>query len=126
MNHQTNQTAAEVFEAVLSVEDSRCPRAELERRFKHLTPPTLSDALATLAGEGVLVEDHDTLRVPIAAKDAGVPVIEPLAAVVNYVLVANSGPLTVEQICQQVERDPAVVSEHREVVLALVLPRAPG
>lgn len=122
MNNQTNRTHAEVFGAVLSAEDSRCPRAELERRFKHLTSLTLSDALATLVGEGVLVEDHDTLRVPIAAKDAGgVPVVEPLAAVVNYVLVANSGPLTVEQVCAEVERDPAVVSEHREVLLALVL-----
>jgi hypothetical protein len=121
MNHQTNQTQAEVFEAVLCAEGSRCPRAELERRFKQLTPLTLSDALATLLAEGVLVEEHDTLRVPIAAQDAGVPVVEPLAAVVNYVLVANSGQLTVEQVCEEVERDPAVVSEHREVVLALVL-----
>lgn len=121
MNIQTNQTAAEVFQAVLSAEDSRCPRVELERRFEHLTPLTFGDALATLLAEGVLVEDHETLRVPIAAKDAGVPVVEPLAAVVNYALVANSGPLTVEHVCAEVERDPAVVSEHREVVLALVL-----
>jgi hypothetical protein len=84
-------------------------------------PLTLGDAIATLLADGALVEDNDTLRVPIAKEDGGVAVVEPLAAVVNHVLVVAARPLEVEQVCKEVERDPAVVNEYREVLLALVL-----
>lgn len=119
MSIQANQTAAQVFDRVLRAEDNHCLRAQLEREFKDIAPLDISDAVATLIHDRVLIEDGDTLRVPIAQEEA--LAVEPLAAVVNHVLLSSASPLTVEQVCVEVERDPTVVNEHREVLLALVL-----
>jgi hypothetical protein len=119
MSIRTNEMAAEVFQTVLRGDGSRCPRPELERRFRHIAPLTLDEAIATLVADGGLIEDDDTLRTPVAKDEASV--VELLAAVVNHVLIASPPPVTFEQVCEEVERDPAVVKEHREVLLALAL-----
>lgn len=120
MTTEIYETSIQVFDAVLRADDSRCPRPGLKRRFKRISPLSLSDAIATLVADGVLIEDGEDLRIPIADDDALAVAL--LAAVVNHVLVTGSPPsLTVEQVCKEVERDPAVEKERREVLLALVL-----
>jgi hypothetical protein len=120
MTTETNQAAIQVFDAVLRADGSRCPRPDLERRFKHISPLSLNDAIATLVADGVLVEDGEDLRIPIADDDALAVAL--LAAVVNHALVTGSPPiLTIERVCREVERDPAVEKERQEVLLALVL-----
>jgi hypothetical protein len=104
MSIRTNETAAEVFQTVLRGDGSQYPRPELERRFRHIAP--LDEAIVTLVTDGALIEDDDTLRVPVAKDEASA--VELLAAVVNHVLIASPPPVTFEQVCEEVKRDPAV------------------
>lgn len=120
MTIQSNQTAAEVFSAVLHTERNRCARAQVEQRLGHVTSACLNDAILALVADGALIQDGEDLHVPFTNEES--LLVERLAGVVNVILVTSDLPaLTFEQVCAEAERDPDAVDEQREVLLALVL-----
>lgn len=120
MSIETDRTEADVFAVVLQAEDFRCPRPQLERRFKDLSPLAVNDAIETLLADGALVADGE--EVQAALMDDERSLLERLAGAVNVVLLTSGRPaLTFEQVCAEAERDFAVPEERREVLLALIL-----
>lgn len=120
MNTQINQAAARTFSAVLHTEGFRCARAQLEQHLSDIPPSALNDAIVVLLIDGALVTDGDHLHVPVESENT--PMVERLAAAINVILASSDTPgLTLEQVCTEVERDPTVFGEHREVLLALTL-----
>jgi hypothetical protein len=120
MSIQTNQTAARIFSAVLHAEGFRCARADLERHFSDTSPSELNDAIIVLLLDGALVSDAEALQVPFESQTT--PVVERLAAAINAILATSDlTRLTLEQVCTEAERDPAMLEDRREVLLALTL-----
>lgn len=110
---------AEIIVAVLYTHDGSCSRANLERQLTHIDALTLNDALARLDEHGTIHAAGERIEVPDAEQERHK--VDLLAAVVLHHLATASDPTTLstEHITREVERDPKVAAEQREVDMAL-------
>lgn len=110
---------AEVIVAVLYAHDGSCSRADLERGFAHIDALDLNDSLARLGDHGAIQTAGERIEVPDAEQERHK--VDLLAAVVLHHLATASEPTTLstEHITREVERDPNVADEQREVDMAL-------
>lgn len=112
---------AEIIVAVLYAHDGSCSRTDLERELAHIDALTLNDALARLGGHGVVQVAGEHIEVPDAEQER--QKVDQLAAVVLHHLATASDRkvLSTEHVTREVERDPNVADEQREVDVALRL-----
>lgn len=108
-----------IAEVLRSGDGTSWTQSQLQDRLTAIRPEAISEALARLAGRGVLNVNGDAIDVPNGEKQR--QALDQLSAVVVHVLVAAySQALTLTQVAEQCERDLGEPEERHEVELALL------
>ncbi len=115
------EVEAEIIVAVLYTHAGSCSRSDLERHFAQIDVLDLNDALARLNDHGAVQIEGECVQVSDSQRQR--QNVDQLAAVVLYHLTTTSDPKVVstERVTREVERDPQVADEQREVDVALRL-----